>query len=191
MTTISAGYENYIMDSANKIKGMRPGKRCQILTYTDGSEWVYLADKEKERFCGFLYLKHALEKSGVTNLKAAENKIALNGKQVIYLSRFCGETQPNAGDETENLSTLRQTGFTDFSFMCNLRKIAHQTFVFDTEKSSFTPEVHQQIESYSGLHDAIRSYLENDSGKPKTMQYTESAPNLESAKYLWAKPYCT
>lgn len=157
------GYEDYVMDAGNKIIGMRKGGRFNqstILTYADGSEWVFLPDKETARFCGFLYLQNALKEAGITLIAAAANKMALHDKKIIYLSQYCGEDRPGLLENSEEISKLAKLGFTDTTANANLRKKEGKLYVFDTEKSSFDSCVHEKIDSFVGLHHAIRSHLE-------------------------------
>lgn len=160
--------DNYTMSSDLQIQNMRNGGRFNqstILTYTDGSEWVVLTNKPKERFCGFLYLQNALEKADLDHkIKAAANKMAIHGKNIIYLSQYCGEKKLESMDlfkDSGPLSILRdQIGFTDATMGTNLRKIEDKIYVFDTERDSFDPSVHEKINSFVHFHDLIRSSLE-------------------------------
>ncbi len=168
----SINFDDYTMSPDNTITDMRRGGRfdiMQILTYTDGTEWVFLDNKPTERFCGFLYLQNALNEMGLTKLRAAENKMALNGRQIIYLSQYCGETRPGftggsgpIDKETfHELSVLdNEIGFTDTAGMANLRKKEDAIYVFDTEKTSFASTVRDKIDAFRPLHDQIRASLE-------------------------------
>ena len=157
----------FVMSSENSCINMRRGGRFDqsvILTYTDGTEWVFLNDAPKERFCGFLYLQDALKKAGVDKIKAAPNKIALHDGNIIYLSQYCGEkkiswfeTPPEC---MKQVYKLDEVGFTDMPGFANLREKDDTIFVFDTEKHSFAPKVHAQIDAFMPLHDRIRSVLE-------------------------------
>lgn len=130
----------------------------QIVKYEDGSEWVFLSNSEKERFCGFLHLQNALKESNLNNFAAAENKMAIHNRKVIYLSKYCGEKRP---EFCRNLTALLDnTGFKDFTGCANLRELEDKIYIFDTEKGSFDPSVHQKIDSYVNLHDAIQACLE-------------------------------
>jgi hypothetical protein len=162
---VTTGFENYIMSSSNQIENMRRGGRFNqsiIVTYTDKSEWVFLGDKQRERFCGFLYLQNALKESSLNKIHAAANKMAIHDKKIIYLSGYCGETKPGFFDLIGQVSALNtDIGFTDTAGGANLRKIDNEIFVFDTEKSSFASKVHEKIDAFVKLHDAIRSSLED------------------------------
>lgn len=172
-TTVSAAsstdLSNYIMSNSNQIKSMRYGGRFNqsiILTYTDTSEWVFLNDTPKERFCGFLYLQDAIKKAGLSTIRAADNKMALHDKKIIYLSRYCGEIKPN---EYEFLDPLKfsefsilknKIGFVDMLGSANIRKKNDKIYVFDTEKLSFHSSVRKNIDSFVELHDKIKAHLE-------------------------------
>ena len=72
--------ESYVMASDNPITNLRRGGRhdqSTILTYADGTEWVFLTNKAKERFCGFLYMQNAIKEAGLAKVKAAQNKMAI------------------------------------------------------------------------------------------------------------------
>ena len=87
---------DYIMDPANKVTGLRQGGRgnsSNILKYADGSEWVVLMKNPIERFCGFLYLQEALSELNVGKIEAANNKIAIHRKEIIYLSKYHGDNK--------------------------------------------------------------------------------------------------
>lgn len=155
-------FSSYVISNDNQVTNRRNGGRfdqCSILTYTDTSEWVFLKDKQKERFCGFLYLQNALKEAGLSKLKAATNKMAIYNKEVIYLSQYCGETKPDIFKDREQIfSLIRGTGFRETT--ANLRKKDEEIYVFDTEKASFDLGVHEKIDSFVTLHDRIRSSLE-------------------------------
>jgi hypothetical protein len=74
------------------------GNSIEIIKHQDGSEWVILNNKGKERFCGFLYLKSALKTGGFNNVEAAQNKMALHNRKIIYLSRYYGNEKPHPFD---------------------------------------------------------------------------------------------
>src|SRR5690348_7415785 len=102
-----AGLTSYTMRSSNTITEEREGGRGNqqiILKYQDGTEWIFLNNRGKERFCGFLYLEKAINDVGLKTIKAAENKIAIRGSQIIYLSRYCGEEKPGFMEFHEELS---------------------------------------------------------------------------------------
>lgn len=170
VTSTAADHSSYIMDSQNGITSMREGgrfNRSVILTFADESEWVFLSDKGKERFCGFLYLKKALERAGVDKIFAAENKMAIHDGRVIYLSEYQGETKiddPNmkwTEDLGEQLRKLNdEVGFIDTVAGTNLRLKNDSIYVFDTEKTSFSPAVRPEIDQFLPEHDAIRASLE-------------------------------
>lgn len=156
---------SYIIDDTNKIMSTRKGGRLNqstIVKYDDGTEWVLLTDKLKERFCGFLYLQNAIKESGLNNVKPAENKMSIHGQKIIYLSRYCGEEKPKLLlDHSEELLTLKKDiGFTDIAESANLRKRDGKVYVFDTEKRSFKSDVHGKIDSFVHSHDAILKSLE-------------------------------
>lgn len=157
-------YDSYIIDPNNQLQGVRAGGRgnaMQILTYQDGTEWVYLANKQSQRFCGFLYLQDALKREGFDNILPAENKMALNGRQIIYLSRYCGEQRVEDFSKARTVfANLQKIGFTDNFGGCNLREIGEKYYVFDTEPASFTG-VSSQINAFMPMHDAIRKVLED------------------------------
>lgn len=149
---------------SSRIEGARGS---QILKYKDGTEWVVLPiNKVQERFCGFLYLNRAIKNSGLEHIKAAENKIAIhNEKQIIYLSRYCGDTKPEDSDHKEEISILeRKIGFIDTIYNANLRKQDDAIFVFDTEKNSFAQQLHGIIDSFIPLHNALLALLIESSG---------------------------
>jgi hypothetical protein len=156
----------YIISSENSCIDVRNGGRLnlsQILTYTDGTEWVFLCEKTKDRFCGFLYLQDALKKAGADKIKAAPNKMAIHDGQIIYLSQYCGEKKVGFGSPDDCIQQIPiligEVGFTDIGGNANLREKDGEIFVFDTEKSSFDPKVHAQIDAFIPLHDRIRSVL--------------------------------
>ena len=154
----NTNYSNYIMNPDNQITGMRLGGRlnqAKILTYEDGSEWVFLTDKGKERFCGFLYLQNALKESNIENIEAAENKIAIYDKKIIYLSKYYGDEKPDPWKNLDKIQAIRKTGFSDLSNCANLREQNGKTYIFDTEKFSFNPDVHNEIDSFAPVHDEI------------------------------------
>lgn len=160
-------HSQYIIDSSNKIVSMRKGGRLDqsiILKYEDNSEWVFLNNRVVERFCGFLYLQKAIKELSLNNIQAAENKIAIHGRKIIYLSRYYGDEKPDFMELSEydsELSVLRQDiGFTDTIGNANLRKQDNTVYVFDTEKGSFDKSVHEKIDSFVKQHDVIRSLLE-------------------------------
>jgi hypothetical protein len=155
------------MDPSNEVVEMRRGGRFNqsiILKYQDDTEWVFLNNKPEERFCGFLYLQKALEESNLNTIQAAENKIAIHDRKIIYLSRWHGDKKPDFMELFEynnELSTLKQDiGFTDTIGNANLRKQDGVVYVFDTEKGSFDKSVHEKIDSFVQQHDIIRSVLE-------------------------------
>jgi len=160
-------YNSYTMDHSNKIVEIRNGGRFNqsiILKYKDDTEWVFLNNKQEERFCGFLYLQKALEESNLNTIQAAENKIAIHDRKIIYLSRWHGDKKPDVSETSgysKELSTLEQDiGFTDMPGNANLRKKDNIIYVFDTEKHSFSKGVHEKIDSFVHQHKAIRSILE-------------------------------
>ncbi len=160
-------YTQFIMDPNNKIAEKRMGGRFNqsiIVKYEDQSEWVFLSNKPEERFCGFLYLQKAINESNLKNIQAAENKIAIHDKKIIYLSKYYGDKKPGFMELFEydqELLTLNKTiGFTDTLGNANLRKQNDIVHVFDTEKGSFDKSVHEKIDSFIEQHNAIRSFLE-------------------------------
>lgn len=166
---VSSPYDAYIMDPANKVVEMRHGGRFNqavILKYEDGSEWVFLNNKPEERFCGFLYLQKALNDLNVSKVQAAENKIAIHDRKIIYLSKYYGDNKPGFMDLSaynEELIALKQkTKFVDTAGNANLREQNGVVYVFDTEKGSFDKSVHAKIDSFIQQHDMIRSALENE-----------------------------
>lgn len=162
ITTISAqvDYKDYIQEG--KIVADRKGGRLNqsyIITYEDGTEWVFLNNKDEERFCGFLYLQKALKDSGLDDIVAAENRVALDGRDIIYLSKYCGEIRPNVFDYAEKILVLNNIGFKDTAGGLNLRILDGKLYVFDTEKFSFAESVHDKIDSFKDLNDAVRKSL--------------------------------
>lgn len=156
----------YVMGSNLQITQIDHGGRgnqSKILTYSDGSKWVLLTDKWKERFCGFLYLEHALkEMDGLKKIQAASNKMAIHNKDVIYLSAYCGEKKPDFFEALEPISKLSKgIGYIDTAMCANLRKQDDVIFVFDTEKNSFDKAVYEKIELFSEKHDQIRTLLKD------------------------------
>lgn len=136
-----------------------------ILTYDDGTEWVFLDEKEVERFCGYLYLRYTIKKLRL-NIVAAENKISIYNGKIIYLSKYMGEqTLSIFSNEwhkyNEDMLRLeKEIGFRDLSGYYNMRIVDDMLYVFDTEKLSYHMNVHQKIDGYKELHDSIRNYLE-------------------------------
>lgn len=165
--THQTDYNNYIMDPSNEVVEMRRGGRFDqsiILKYQDDIEWFFLNNKPEERFCGFLYLQKALEESNLNTIQAAENKIAIYDRKIIYLSRWHGDKKPDFMELFEysnELLTLKQDiGFIDIIGNANLRKQDSVVYVFDTEKDSFNKSVHDKIDSFVQQHNIIRSVLE-------------------------------
>lgn len=161
--TAPSEYENYIMDSNNHIKEGRKGGRGNLSTivkYEDGTEWIFLHEKPKERFCGFLFLQNALAGSNLNNILPAENKMAIHDRNIIYLSKYCGEIKPDLSKRMTEIHALNDLGFIDTLFGANLREENNKIYVFDTEKRSFAPSILEKIDSFVDLHDAIRSTLE-------------------------------
>lgn len=157
-------YRNYIIDPALKIKDVRQGGRFnafKIITYDDGSEWVLLNNPLRDRFCGYLFLKNALELSNIQNVEAAENRMALNDKTVIYLSKYCGEVKPDILERFEDTAAVRRIGYRDLDGYTNLREKDGTIYIFDTEKTSFKKPLREEIDSFGPLHDKIRDFLEN------------------------------
>lgn len=155
------------MDSTNEFEDMRRGGRLNqsiIMKYEDGSEWVFLNNKGQERFCGFLYLQKALNDLNVSSMQAAENKIAIHNRKIIYLSKYYGDNPPSFGkveDYRNKLSVLNQeVKFIDTRENANLREKDGVVYIFDTEKNSFDKSVHEEIDSFIQQHDMIRSILE-------------------------------
>lgn len=157
-------YDSYIMDPTNELINMRQGGRGNqsvILTYEDNTEWVFLSNKPQERFCGFLYLQNALKESDLNTITAAENKITIHDKEIIYLSQYCGEKRPGLFGHIDEFQKLnKDIGFTDMLGSANLRERDDKIYVFDTEKGSFDNSVHEKIDTFVKLHNAIRSSLE-------------------------------
>jgi len=159
-------YNNYIMDASNQVVNIRHGGRLNqslILKYQDGSEWVVLNNGE-ERFCGFLYLQKALNDLNVSKVQAAENKIAIYDRKIIYLSKYYGDNKPVFWQLIDYINELPVLGqkvkFIDTIGLANLRIKDGVVYVFDTEKGSFDKSVHEQIDSFVNQHDLIRSVLE-------------------------------
>ncbi len=161
---ISPDYSSYIMDPNQYIVSQREGgrgKQITIVQYQDGTEWVYLSDKQKERFCGFLYLQDVIQKANEQQSVApAQNRMALHQGKIIYLSRYCGETKPEFFKYLERILVLAKIGFTDTGQMANLRVQNNILYVFDTEQNSFAPETGEKLHAFEPLHDAIRADLE-------------------------------
>ena len=158
----NTNHSNYIMNPNNQIEDIRLGGRLNqttIVTYEDGSEWVFLPDKGKERFCGFLYLQNALKESNIENIEAAENKIAIHDKKIIYLSKYCGEEKPDLWKNFDKIQAIQTTGFSDLSHCANLREQNGKIYIFDTEKGSFNKNVYSKIDSFAPLHDEIQETL--------------------------------
>lgn len=157
----------YLMDPDNKLVDIRNGGRFNqsiILKYMDGTEWVFINNKPIERFCGFLYLQKALNESNISIIKAAENKIAIHERKIIYLSRYYGDKKPDFMeliDFSNELSILnKEVKFTDTAGNANLRNNDGIIYVFDTEKNSFDKSIHEKIDSFILQHDIIRRIAE-------------------------------
>ena len=168
--------QDYILDKnfVNIRKGGRFNQSI-ILKYEDDTEWVFLNNNQKDRFCGFLYLEHVFKRLNsestlkklsskelnLNKIAAAENKMAIYDGKIIYLSRYCGEKKPEFFEHMDMFQTLqKKIGFIDIMGCANLREKDDKLYVFDTEKSSFSSSVHQKIDLFVNLHDAIRSSLE-------------------------------
>jgi hypothetical protein len=154
--------KDYIIDS--ELAGMRKGGRFNnstILTYEDGTEWIFLNNKAEERFCGFLFLQDALKQSKVDGVGAAANKMAMHNGSIIYLSKYCGETKPDYLESLKKINYIKtNAGFTDLTGCANLREVEGTIYIFDTEKGSFDPRVRDAIDQYLPLHNAIKASLE-------------------------------
>ena len=155
---------DYVQDN-NIISVSRKGMRSvPVATYSDQSQWVVLlAPPLRDRFCGFLYLQNALKKENAQRLEAAPNKIGVHNKQIIYLSQYCGEERLDSSDFIEyrkELAMLSRIGFKDMMGASNLRKKDGKIFVFDTERSSFAPNVYKEIDAFEPLHDRIVSAVD-------------------------------
>ncbi len=154
--------EKYIMDS--QIIGDRLGgrdNRSVILQYESGSEWIVLDINPLERFCGYLYLQDALKTSGFSDVEPAENRMAIRDRKIIYLSKYCGEKRPSFFEHGTQIHAFKEcTGFKDIAGCANFRVEGDKIYVFDTEKWSFDESVHEKIDSFVHLHDAIRASLE-------------------------------
>ncbi|MDP1835018.1 MAG: hypothetical protein Q8K75_03725 [Chlamydiales bacterium] len=133
----------------------------QIIKCEDGTKWFVLRSKECERFCGYLYLREALQKMHCTNVVAAENRLCLNGRTVLYLSKYYADETLFFSYDTAQFRTLQEVGFKDYVGR-NLSVKDGIMYVFDTEKLSFDPGLHHEIDSYKTFHDSIKSYLEQN-----------------------------
>ena len=154
--------DEYIL-SENCVEMRKGGRLNQsiILTYSDGTEWVYLNNKPQERFCGFLYLQHVLKESKLEHILPAENKMAIHQHKIIYLSKYCGEKRPSYFEQIDRLQALKENaGFTDIADCTNLREQDGTIYIFDTEKGSFDSRVHEKIDAFVKLHDVIKASLE-------------------------------
>ena len=167
MLTLNFSAQNYIMDTTNNVVGNRHEERLNqstILKYADGSEWVLLDDKPEERFCGFLYLEQALRDLNMSRVQAAENKIAIHDRKIVYLSKYYGDYEPRRVElhqYDQELEVLDQeVKFTDIVGGKNLREKDGVVYVFDTEKGSFHRSVYLKIDSFIQQHTIIRSILE-------------------------------
>lgn len=156
-----ASLEEYFIDPSVEIIAIRDGGRLnsrKIVTLDNGSEWVFMPDKGNERFCGYLYLKEALEKNGSTQVKAADNKLFWWDGKAIVLSRYSGEGKPGMFD-FESILALKEVGFTDTHGMSNLRKVGDEIHAFDTELFSFDPSTHEAILEMEGTRAKIEELL--------------------------------
>ncbi len=157
-------YDTYVIGSDNPVSSMRRGGRFNqsiILTYADGTEWVFLNNRGEERFCGFLYMQNAIKEAGLAKVKAAQNKMTIHDRKIIYLSQYCGETKPKMFEYAKELSVLeKDVEFTDMPLAANLREIDGVVYVFDTEKGSFAKGVHGKIDAFVKRHDLLRATLE-------------------------------
>lgn len=160
--------ESYFIDPSVGISAIRKGGRSnsfQIVTFDDRSEWVVMTDKGNERFCGYLYLKNALEKAGSSKVKAAENKLFWDKGKVYVLSRYCGEKKLEMKDLLSNpnyiecLKLIDKVHFSDTLGFANLRKEEDKIYVFDTEKNSFASSVHEKIDEMEGTRAKIEKLL--------------------------------
>ncbi len=151
-------YAAYVMQADNQIISEEEGHGSVVLTYADGSKWVWLKDKPEERFVGFLYLEKALETIEVHSVAAASNKIALHGREIIYLSEYVGEIHPSVFKYFNEIRAIQNIGFVD---ICgNLREKEGKVYVFDTAMNSFEYRIRHEICIFNKVHDAIRSSLE-------------------------------
>lgn len=166
VSSVSSSTENleqYLIDPSVAFLHERNGGRgdnIEIITLSDGTQWVPLLDsKVHERFCGFLFLKKALEEAGRSKVKPADNKLFFNGKKVLYLSRYCGEKKMEGFKFLEDWIALVQAGFTDTGESANMRIVEGELRVFDTEKASFDPKVHGQIDAMEATRAKIEALL--------------------------------
>lgn len=157
-------FDDYLLRS--KITSIRKGGRfnsMNIATCEDGSEWVVLLNGNlKERFMGYLYLEAAISELATDRLKAAENKIGSYMDKIHYFSRYVGENKLTFLDFHDEKNLLSETGFKDFIGNANLRKKDDILYVFDTEKGSFSDEVHSKISEFEVMHDTIYDELLRD-----------------------------
>lgn len=150
----------------SELKSVRKGGRFNqsfIATFQDDTEWVVLLGGDgSDRFVGYLYLEDAIEKSGLKNVKAADNRLSIIQGKIHYLSRYVGEER--IGHEFfAEMQQLREIGFADMICGANLRKLGDTMYVFDTEKGSFSEEAQKNIEMYRGLHDKVLARLKKAS----------------------------
>lgn len=151
-------YAVYMMQADNQIISEEEEFDSKVLTYADGSKWVWLKDKPEERFVGFLYLKNALEMAGIQSVVAAPNKIALHGRKIIYLSEYAGDVHPSVFKYFNEIRAIQSVGFVD---ICgNLRVSDGKVYVFDTAMNSFEYRVQHEIRAFNQMHEAIRDGFE-------------------------------
>lgn len=154
----SYDYTSYVMNADNQVMSEEEKFNSIVLTYADGSKWVCLKDKPKERFVGFLYLKNALEMAEIQSVAAASNKMALHDRKIIYLSEYVGEERPSVFKYFDEIRAIQSVGFVD---TCgNLREKKGTVYVFDTAMNSFESRIHHKINAFIEMHDTIRFCLE-------------------------------
>jgi len=159
--TVTFKPENYIINPSQLPVKTRMGGRFnnhRIVTYENGTEWLVLQDKPKERFSGYLYLENSISANGLEHVRAAKNRLAyLGGKEIALLSEYCGDTKtelmslgftisPNVFDELITIS--EKIGFTDDPASANGCVYKSKLCIFDTEKASFDRKVHPDINAY-------------------------------------------
>lgn len=167
INSASSSYDQYTIDPSVTIQRTERKRNQTIHTLSDGTQWVQLKDHGEERFRGYLYLNQALKNNDF--VQAAENKMMLlKTGQIIYLSKYCGDQKPDNLEpalEQAYKGLKEKPGYTDTENYSNARIQDGKLYLFDTEKFSFSPAVHNKIGAMEKTRDAIEDYLRTTAKK--------------------------
>lgn len=156
------GNKEYVLICENpSIKERFEPRPFQTVACKDGSEWVITAGSSKERFAGFLYLKNKIMELNIRNIKPAENRVLKSDGKFFLVSRYHGATKPNTFTYMEQINNINdRLGFIDTTGGANLRVVDNIIYIFDTELSSFKPELREEImNTYGQVYDEVINFL--------------------------------